>query len=74
MPKELIKWRKENGYSQAGLAEALGVASLTVSRWEWGMRSIPQFLHLALKCLEMEGGDLKKEGKEAKIESKKKRR
>jgi transcriptional regulator with XRE-family HTH domain len=49
---ELRKWRDGNGYSQAKLAKALGVASMTVTRWEMGIRSIPPFLHLALKALE----------------------
>mgnify|MGYP003759421363 CR=1 FL=1 len=53
--EELKHWRAVNGYSQAALAKALGVASMTVSRWEMGIRTIPPFLHLALKCLE--GGE-----------------
>lgn len=57
---ELKYWRMENGYSQARLAKALGVAVMTVSRWETGTRSIPSFLHLALRCLELEGGDSNK--------------
>lgn len=56
-PKELKHWRKRNGYSQAMLAKDLSVAIMTVSRWETGLRSIPPFLHLALKWLESEGGD-----------------
>jgi transcriptional regulator with XRE-family HTH domain len=52
---ELRKWRTVNGYSQARLAKLLGVASMTVTRWEMGIRSIPPFLHLALIALE--GGD-----------------
>jgi transcriptional regulator with XRE-family HTH domain len=52
---ELRKWRTGNGYTQARLAKALGIASMTVTRWEMGIRSIPPFLHLALKALE--GGD-----------------
>ncbi|MEK6591136.1 MAG: helix-turn-helix transcriptional regulator [Nitrospinota bacterium] len=59
-PKELKAWRKNNGYSQGKLAKALGVASLSVSRWERGVREIPSFLHLALRCLELEGGEIKK--------------
>jgi len=31
--------------------------------WEKGMRVIPPFLHLALRCLELEGGELKARGK-----------
>jgi transcriptional regulator with XRE-family HTH domain len=48
---ELKRWRAENGYSQAKLAKALCVASMTVSRWEMGIRSIPPYLHLALEAL-----------------------
>jgi len=55
-PHELKKWREANGYSQARLAKALGVAVMSVSRWETGTRSIPSFLHLALRALKMEGG------------------
>ena len=60
-PKALKAWRKENGYSQARLAKVLGVATMTVSRWERGVREIPSFLHLALECLEgKKGGEIKK--------------
>jgi DNA-binding XRE family transcriptional regulator len=55
--EDLKTWRKENGYTQDGLARALGVIRLTVIRWEGGKRQIPSFLHLALRCLELEGGD-----------------
>jgi transcriptional regulator with XRE-family HTH domain len=58
--KELKQWRADNGYSQAKLARALDVVVMTVSRWETGLRSIPPFLHLALRCLELEGIDKKK--------------
>jgi DNA-binding transcriptional regulator YiaG len=50
-PEELKKWRKENGYLQGELGAILGVALMTVSRWEVGTRSIPSFLHLALKTI-----------------------
>lgn len=59
-PKELKAWRKKNGYSQGKLAKVLGVASLSVSRWERGVRQIPSFLHLALECLKLKGGEIKK--------------
>lgn len=59
-PKELKAWRKKNGYSQGKLAKVLGVVSLSVSRWERGVREIPSFLHLALECLELKGGETKK--------------
>jgi DNA-binding XRE family transcriptional regulator len=59
-PDELKKWRNKNDYSQSQLAKVLGVITLTISRWERGVREIPPFLHLALECLEMRGGETKK--------------
>lgn len=56
-PDSLKKWRKRNGYTQSQLAKLLGVIPLSVSRWELGVREIPSFLHLALECLEMKGGE-----------------
>ena len=53
-PIDLKEWREANGYSQSGLAEALSVHTMTVSRWERGVRVMPPFLHLALNCLEMQ--------------------
>jgi DNA-binding transcriptional regulator YiaG len=66
-PQDLKKWRAQNGYSQSQLAEVLGVAVMTISRWERGAREIPSFLHLALECMEKrkvvkrenKGGDAK---------------
>lgn len=46
--------------SQAGLAELLGVDVMTISRWERGIINIPPFLHLALRCMDLEGGELLK--------------
>ena len=60
---ELKNWRNRNNYSQSQLARALGVDTMTVSRWERGTRKIPAFLHLALECLEMKGGVMKVKGK-----------
>lgn len=54
---ELKQWRKVNGYTQTELAKALNVYQVTVARWETGVREIPSFLHLALRCLELEGGE-----------------
>jgi transcriptional regulator with XRE-family HTH domain len=65
-PEQLQEWRKQNGYSQSQLAKVLGVDVMTVSRWERGKWRIPPFLHLALRCLETEGGEQKKEGKQTK--------
>ncbi len=58
-PEELKKWRADNGYTQGELADALGIASLSVSRWEWGAVRIPPFLHLALKSIPKKGGSSK---------------
>jgi len=60
IPNDLQKWRTKNHYSQSQLAKVLGVAIQTVSRWERGTREIPSFLHLSLRCLELEGGELRK--------------
>ena len=56
---ELRSWRLAKGLTQARLAEALGVRSMTVARWEWGALRIPALLPLALEALEnrmREGG------------------
>jgi transcriptional regulator with XRE-family HTH domain len=58
-PGDLKTWRKENGYTQRSLADALHVIRLTVSRWETGERHIPSFLYLALERLECKGGEKK---------------
>ena len=55
--KELKAWRKKKGYSQSHLAKVLDVTTQTISRWERGTRTIPHFLHLALRCIEIEGGE-----------------
>jgi transcriptional regulator with XRE-family HTH domain len=54
---ELKKWRSDHNYSQSQLAKALGTHVMTVSQWERNIRTIPSFLHLALRCLEVEGGE-----------------
>jgi DNA-binding transcriptional regulator YiaG len=51
-PEELKEWRERTGYSQGQLAKALGVNTMTVSRWERGASPLPSFLLLALKQLE----------------------
>jgi transcriptional regulator with XRE-family HTH domain len=61
---ELKKWRSDHNYSQSQLAKALGIHVMTVSQWERNIRSIPSFLHLALRCLELEGGESTKGKKE----------
>lgn len=68
-PNDLQKWRKKNNYSQSQLAKVLGVATMTISRWERGVREIPSFLHLALKWLELKEG-----GKKQRVKKTKKKR
>lgn len=62
-PDALKRWREKNTYSQSQLASALGVATMTVSRWERGSREVPSFLSLALRALELEGGEKKSRSK-----------
>lgn len=50
--KELKDYREKIGLTQEQLAEALQVASNTVSRWERDDRAIPPYLHLALETIE----------------------
>ncbi len=57
---ELIQWRQSRNLTLEELGKALGVTRGCLSRWEAGGRKIPPFLHLALRCLELEGGELKK--------------
>lgn len=61
-PEELKTWRERNSYSQSQLANALGVDTMTISRWEREVRKIPSFLALALRALELEGGERKTKG------------
>lgn len=56
-PKQLKQWRKTNGCTQAKLARALEVHPVSIARWETGVREIPSFLYLALRYLELEGGE-----------------
>lgn len=48
---KLKAWRKKHRVSQAKLAKELGIAVLTVSRWERGESAIPPYLHLALESV-----------------------
>ena len=50
--EELKVWRHGREMLQRELADRLGVAVMTVIRWEAGTRKIPPFLHLALQAIE----------------------
>jgi DNA-binding transcriptional regulator YiaG len=50
--QDFKNWRTKWGLSQGKLANALGVRSMTVARWEWGTIRIPALLPLALEALE----------------------
>jgi len=60
---ELKKWRIDHQLTQQGLAKLLGIAGITVFRWEVGMRKIPPFLNLALECLKIPPREVVKKGK-----------
>jgi len=48
----LRAWRNDHNLTQKQLAKHLGVAWLTVQRWETGHRAQPSFLYLALERLD----------------------
>jgi len=49
--EELINWRKKHSLRQEDLAQVLGIARVSVTRWENGTRKIPPFLHWALESI-----------------------
>ena len=51
-PADLITWRTKRGLTQAALASLLGIARVTVARYETGTRKIPPTMALTLKGLE----------------------
>lgn len=50
-PAELQSWRRQQGLSQEALAALLIVDTMTVSRWERGVHTIPPYLPLTLQAL-----------------------
>jgi DNA-binding XRE family transcriptional regulator len=72
-PEQLKQWRAKHGYTQQRLADALGVFRESIVRWETGVRNFPPFLHLALRCLELERGERKSRDTKTKKERKVKR-
>lgn len=54
--QELKAWRREHGYTQAELAQELGISRPTVARYEsWSAPELPRWLPLALRGLEIQG-------------------
>jgi transcriptional regulator with XRE-family HTH domain len=54
-PDELRRVRERLGWTQADLADALGVHRVTVAKWEAGDRSIPEpVARLAARILKEE--------------------
>jgi transcriptional regulator with XRE-family HTH domain len=49
--RQMAKAREALGWSQARLAEALGVHPMTVSKWERDQQPIPTMAALAVRCL-----------------------
>ncbi len=62
-PDEIKEWRIKNNYSPSQLAIVLGVATVTISRWERSDREIPSYLHLALECTEKRKGPKPRSGR-----------
>lgn len=54
--KQLKRWREKNEYTQAALAEALGISYHSVWSYEKGRRKIPRVISLALAGLSTLGG------------------
>lgn len=53
MERESLKARRENlGLTQAAFAEAIGITSNTMSRYETGTLEIPKYMELVLEALE----------------------
>lgn len=50
-PEELKRLREQRGYSQAALAEALGLGRRQIIRYEAGQSDIPVTVVMALKML-----------------------
>jgi transcriptional regulator with XRE-family HTH domain len=51
-PEELTAWRTERGWTMPLLGRMLGVSTSTVSRWESGSRTIPEWVPKLLATLE----------------------
>ena len=51
-PNDLKAWRLKHDLTQQELAWLLGVRHSTISRWENGKHSIPNYLFFLLSCLE----------------------
>jgi transcriptional regulator with XRE-family HTH domain len=53
MDKDMLsRWRKAHGLTRKELAGFLGITAMAIAYWEWGKRSIPSLLPLALEALE----------------------
>lgn len=52
-PEEMKRRREALGFTQAQLARELGLDSITVSRYERGVHSIPKTVELAFELVEM---------------------
>lgn len=52
-PEEMKQRRESLGLTQAQLARALGLDSITVSRYERGVHPIPKTVELAFELVEL---------------------
>lgn len=51
-PKELIEWRKKNGFSQKKAAELIGCSRRGIQMWEAGNNPIPKHIALAIAAVQ----------------------
>ena len=62
--RDLVEWRKHNGFSQEELIQELGVRSRqTISSWERPEKEVPRLVELALRALELDPSFRQREGK-----------
>ena len=55
-PQDLKRIRQQLGFTQQELADQLGVGRVTVTRWELGLRSIPEPIARLVERVRAEAG------------------
>lgn len=62
--------RKSIGYSQAKLAQEMGISIRTITRWERGDRPIPRYAELALRTLVRDEDESRPNGEAGRVPDK----